>query len=241
MKIGKKLLMIGLSALMMVTPCFAASKIVAINGKQVILDLYEKDGHYYVSAYDFSDVLSKHGYSRSNHNDNAITITKNNKTLTLSEARGELIKKDSTLYIPLAKVFNYFGDVLEVPKVSNIKETFLNQMDAMDAIIEEFYTGSFLYSSPATKINFKMWENIVDIFYEILLKELPEEEKVKLEQEQENWKVLRENKAKEAMHSQCDHSVGECYASHNFAYDDYCVVYNNITKERAHELLIRLK
>lgn len=246
MKIGQKLLMIGLSVLMMVTPCFAEHKIVAINGQQVVLDLYEKDNRNYVSPRQLVSILSEQGYKcvDTYENTDKVTITKNNRTLILSKATGEILEdfsKFPTIVAPLATITNYFGDSVEFPEISNFRKSFLKQFDSIEdtgKILNSYGTTTREMNEAAGKKGM-LWESTLNILCSILLERLPENEQVKFKQEQEEWKIYRDNKVEEVKHKECDHSTGKC-SYYSFLPVDLTSVNTGITQERCYELLVRL-
>lgn len=201
MKIGKKLLMIGLSTLMMITPCFAQSKIAIINGQQVILDLDKWENRNYIrlgSELNKENLL-KYGYEYYYNdydeydNPEVVTIIKNNKALTLSKEKGEIKSSDA---VPLAMITNYFGDSLEIP-VSKLKENFLDQVDTVESIL---YLSNIAKEDikeqaqvKAEQLYTDLMQCTIDELYYLLLKKLPEAEKQQLEQEQRAWQIYKTN------------------------------------------------
>lgn len=238
----KKLLMIMLSALMMVTPCFAASQLVSINGKEVIIDIYEENGRKYIEPYYLDKLGYKYEsdyYKDEDYNPiyNTITITKNNKTLILKKEKGDMIQthitdcfgEDIDTYIPLETVLDYFEESIEFPAITDIKKIFLKQDDAIEEV-SYFYKGDMAHVAQSISIQRDLEESAMNNLYIILLENLPEDKKQQLEQEQRDWEVYRTNEIERVRNLVYQRLGGR---------DDIAATASYLVSERYHELLIR--
>lgn len=200
MKIGRKLLMVGLCTFMTVTPCFAQNKIIALNGKQVTMDTQVYNNRNYVQLKALSDRL---GYNLSyNALTKIATLTKGNKKLTLSVAKGEAKTLNGRVYAPIAKVANYFGDTIEIKGVASRKKEFLNKLNTIEA---NMYDVQYLYDTgiesqvkKGNSIAFERWDNALNEIYGVLKTELSSSQMAKLKQEQLKWITYRDNEAQKA-------------------------------------------
>lgn len=232
MKLGKRILMIGLCTLMTVIPCFAQTKIIALNNIEVTMNTQTYNNRNYVQLKELSEYL---GYNLSyNVSTKVATLTNENKTLTLSIEKGEAKSINGRIYAPIATVVNYFGDSFEIKDIVSRKNEFINKLDNIQADVDylfDLYENEIGYGRVALKVSleaFEKWDNALNEIYDVLKTELSPIQMTKLKQEQLNWITYRDNEAQKAYDE---------WGEGSFAPVMYSDAKVHATKERCYQLI----
>lgn len=110
MKLVQKLVLLGLSFLLITPLYFAQSQLIYINDKKAIIDTKRFSNKIYIQL----DALAKEaGYNIQYNNDNHITILmKDNNVLALTEEEIKMV--NDRIYVPIARISLYFDDSIQV-------------------------------------------------------------------------------------------------------------------------------
>lgn len=198
MKISKRVAIAGLSALMIVIPCFAQTKIISLNGHEIQADTKEYNYQSYVPLTTVSDTLGYH-VNYNNHT-KIVTITKDNKNLTLSLAKNEAKAIDNRIYVPIGQLTSYFGDSIEVIGHVSYKDAYLEWLDSIERDLDNQLGNLYADTSTLNLIELEStkceaWDKALNEIYGILKEELSDSEMEKLRQAQRNWIVYRDSTA----------------------------------------------